>query len=325
MAAAPPAASAPAPVMAGAPRLSAAAAPAPRAPVSAAPPGPIRRPPAPPQPEPKKNPALKWAIVGGIVLVLGGGLYIGIPKLTEWQNAANAKRREIEKNSDGGQMGHIANLYDVLDATEPGGRGLGGGPRGGGPRQRREAGAGPIAVPGGDDEDMSPMAAAEKALPVVPPVYTLDVKAAQIPQGRVNGLISGSNFVADIVSVDPVGTAQALRFIQGKGPSPDRELLVYLHLKAGETVAGHNWTISSDMKGLDVPQVAKRWKPNPKFAAETKSFPTGYAMKLELGQLTNGAIAGKIFVALPDSDQSVVAGLFNIPARPVFHFKGEDF
>jgi hypothetical protein len=169
------------------------------------------------------------------------------------------------------------------------------------------------------------MMAAEKALPIVPPVYTLDVTAAQIPQGRVNGLISGSNFVADVVSVEPVGTAQALRFIQGKGPSADREILVYLHLKTGETVAGHTWTISKDMKGSDVPQVAKRWKPNPKFAAETKPFQTGYVMKLELGQMTNGAIAGKLFLALPDSDQTVVAGLFNIPARPVFHFRDEDF
>ena len=31
---------------------------------------------------------------------------------------------EIEKDADGGQVGHIADLYSVLDATEPGGRGL---------------------------------------------------------------------------------------------------------------------------------------------------------------------------------------------------------
>ena len=34
------------------------------------------------------------------------------------QENMNAKRREIEKNSDGGEVGHIANLYGVLDATE---------------------------------------------------------------------------------------------------------------------------------------------------------------------------------------------------------------
>jgi hypothetical protein len=33
-------------------------------------------------------------------------------------------------------------------------------------------------------------------------------------------------------------------------------------------------------------------------------------MKLELGEITNGVLPGKIFVALPDTEQSVVAGVF---------------
>ena len=33
------------------------------------------------------------------------------------------ERREAEKNSDGGEVGHIANLYTVLDATDPDKRG----------------------------------------------------------------------------------------------------------------------------------------------------------------------------------------------------------
>ena len=34
-------------------------------------------------------------------------------------------------------------------------------------------------------------------------------------------------------------------------------------------------------------------------------------MKLELGQITDGVIPGKIFIALPDTEQSVAAGVFN--------------
>jgi len=42
-----------------------------------------------------------------------------------------------------------------------------------------------------------------------------------------------------------------------------------------------------------MPSVAKRWKSNPKYAPEIKSFSFGYAMKLELGQMTeNGEIPG---------------------------------
>src|SRR5206468_6868954 len=92
--------------------------------------------------------------------------------------------------------------------------------------------------------------------------------------------------------------------------SPDQEILVYLHLKAGEKLSGHAWSISKDMKDPGLPQLVKRWKPDPKYAPQSKSFPTGYALKLELGQMSEGLIPGKIFLALPDPEQSLVAGLF---------------
>jgi hypothetical protein len=34
-------------------------------------------------------------------------------------------------------------------------------------------------------------------------------------------------------------------------------------------------------------------------------------MKLELGSLTNNLVPGKIYLALPDNEQTVVAGTFN--------------
>src|SRR5579859_5914969 len=65
------------------------------------------------------------------------------------------------------------------------------------------------------------------------------------------------------------------------------------------------------MSGVGVPQVTKLWKNNPRFAPAYKSFTSGYAMKLELGQAADGVVPGKIFLALPDPEQSVVAGNFN--------------
>jgi hypothetical protein len=95
---------------------------------------------------------------------------------------------------------------------------------------------------------------------------------------------------------------------QGKLASPDRDLLVYLHLKPGEKLAGHTWEITPDTKGG--PQVWKRWKPDPRYALKPQTYNTGYAMKLELGAVAGGEIPGKIFVALPDTEKSVVAGVF---------------
>ena len=149
-----------------------------------------------------------------------------------------------------------------------------------------------------------------KELPVLPVVWTLDLDKSKIPEGKVNGTITGTNFVPETVRLDKVGSSYLLRFLQGPTVSPDLAFMLYLHLNAGESFAGHTWTVSQDQKDKTQPQVVKLWKPNPKFAAKQKPFSSGYALKLELGKLDNGVIPGKIFLALPDPEQSVVAGVF---------------
>jgi hypothetical protein len=239
--------------------------------------------------------------VGVTVVGLGVGFYFGFTWVSGLQEKVNTKRREVEQQSDGGQVGHIADLYDVLDQTDPN-------------RYSRHGDGGP------DSETARILTAAETAagpgakrveLPLLPAKWTLDLGTVQIPEGRVNGTISGTNFVPDTVRVDLAGTAYVLDLRQGQGVSADRQMLVFLRLKPGETLAGRSWSVSKDMKGAGVPQVAKLWKPKPRFAPVRKNFSSGYAMKLEFGQMTDGVISGKIFLALPDEEQSVVAGVFS--------------
>lgn len=262
-----------------------------------------------PAPVKKKSPVLKYAPIAFIVLALGVGGYFGYPWLRGLQDRANAKRQAAEQDSGGGEAGHIVALNKVLDATEPGGSSID-------PRMARSMGSRQRANRVGQEtaapSDGSTNAAGASAdnQPLIPAVWTLDLGTAKIPQGNVNGMISGTNFVLETARVDPVGTAQVLRLVQGQIVSPDREILVYLHLKPGEKLGGQSLSISREMMGSAVPQVAKRWKPNPKFAPQLKSFYNGYAMKLELGQVADNAIPGKIFLALPDPEQSVVAGEF---------------
>ena len=252
---------------------------------------------------------MKWVTIGAVVVALGVGGYFGFGWLRQYQEKVNAKRRQIEKNSDGGEMGHIANVYDALDKTDPDRYDKGGTSRSGVPRQPRSGVGKPIPGTVADaagDPNKSPA----KELPVIPAVWTLDIATAKIPEVRANGKISGTNFVVETASLGIVGTAHVLSLRQGAAVSPDREILVYLHPKAGESLTGHVWTVSKDMKGSGVPQVAKRWKTNPKFAPLLKSFTAGYAMKLEFGQTNENELSGKIFIALPDAEQSVVAGVF---------------
>ncbi len=245
--------------------------------------------------------------IGAVIIVVAVGGYFGFGLVSSWQEKANAKRRDTEKQADGGQVGHIGDLYNVLDATDPDGRGAA---RSRASAPRTTPASLPGSVPAGTQEGQTPAQAAEKELPMVPAVWTLDLAKAKIPDGKANGTISGAGFVVESARVDPVGTAQVLSLRQGSGASADREILVYLHLNAGETLAGHTWSVSKEMKGAGVPSVLKRWKTDPKYAPRQLSFATGYAMKLELGPMGDGMIPGKIFLALPDAEQSVVAGAF---------------
>src|SRR5437773_1040690 len=63
--------------------------------------------------------ALKYAKIAAIIVVLGVGGYFGFVALEKYQEKTNDKRRESEKQSDGGEVGHIANLNNVLDQTDP--------------------------------------------------------------------------------------------------------------------------------------------------------------------------------------------------------------
>ena len=148
---------------------------------------------------------------------------------------------------------------------------------------------------------------APKELPVLPAVWTLDVDQAKIPEGKANGTLAGTNFMVENALCMP----QLLRLSQGAPAAPDREIQIFLRLSPGESVTGRTWTVTAkDPVGKDVPQVVKRWKPNPRYAAQSKTFSSGYAMKLELGGVEANMITGKIFLALPDPEQSVVAGVF---------------
>jgi hypothetical protein len=216
---------------------------------------------------------------GALIVVLGVGGYFGYQWYAKRQEQADAQPPQANSNAG--------------DRKSPAPSGV------------AKPIPGPAAEAGGD-----PAKPAEKELPVIPAVWTLDIGRAKIPESRANGRISGTNFVVETASLTVVGSAHVLSLRQGAVASPDREILVYLHPKAGESLTGHVWTVSKDMKGAVVPQVAKRWKPNPKFAPQRQAFSAGYAMKLEFGVSGEGEIPGKIFIALPDPEQSVVAGVF---------------
>jgi len=260
----------------------------------------------------KKGGALKTIILILVFVGCAAGGYFGFQKVKEMQDKSNAKAKG---DSDGGEFGHAKALYDVLDATDPGKMGRISGPRRGGPPPPAPAGNPTLAG--------NPANPAAPATPVavVSPIYTLDTNAIKIPQSRVNGMIAGTNFVSDGARLDPSPSAGAvvLRFYQGQVTSPDRAIFIYLRPKPGEKLAGHTWSVAPETKGG--PQIIKMWKPAPTAAQPvvlqpaSKTFATGYALDLELDQIAGGQLSGKIFLALPDPEQSVISGAFEAATK----------
>jgi len=161
------------------------------------------------------------------------------------------------------------------------------------------------------DAAAAPAPEPEKELPVLPAVWTLDITKAVIPVGKANGMIAGTNFMVETARLDQVGSAYLLQLLEGPPTSPDRGFRIFLYLNAGEAITNHTWTISRDQRGKGMPQVVKLARTNPRYQAQQKTVYSGYAMQLELGDITNGVIAGKIFLAVPpETEQSVVAGVF---------------
>jgi hypothetical protein len=280
--------------------------------VAAAPvaPRPQARPAAPRGAQPSRFSAKKITLIAAGVIAFGVFYYFGLGWADSFQKHFNEKQKEVAAKSGGGEMGHIANLYVMLDKTEPEHMG------------RDNIYTRPLTRHGGhataadmDMESYTPPPNPGEKLPVLPAEWTLDLPAAKIPEGRANGSLAGTNFVIQTASLQPASGAVILTLRQGDNAS-DAAFFVYLTMNPGETALGRTWSISKGTKGKGTPQIVKRSQPNARFAPVQKTFNSGYAMQLELGNPTNSWIPGKIFLALPDTDKTCLAGQFYIESSP---------
>jgi len=242
-----------------------------------------------------------------IALIAAGGFFYLMKRGAAVDSNIAEKTTAAAKESGGGDLGHIGELYNVLDATDP--------DKMRHPRLSKTEQAELKAEEAQYQSSIDAMKAdrakkAEESAKLATAEWTMDIDSAQTPSGRANGMLSGTNFVVDTSRIDRAGYAQVLTLRQGEGVAVNADILIYLTISPNEVVTNRTWTITRDMKGKGVPQIIKRWKTNPRYALSQKTFSTGYAMKLEIGSPTNGAIPGNITLSLPDTEKSYVAGEF---------------
>jgi DNA-directed RNA polymerase subunit RPC12/RpoP len=164
----------------------------------------------------------------------------------------------------------------------------------------------PVVVP----ETIEVKAASEPAQPVVTNItWSLEITNAIFPEVVAAGSIHGSNFVCERATL--YGGSLTLR--QGNSWPPDAGVTIQFFARQGEDLGGKSVEIASDQKP-PLPRVVLRWKDD-ESKPMTKAFSGGYVLKVTFGEVANGRLSGRIYLAMPDDSKSVVAGKFDAEIR----------
>jgi hypothetical protein len=140
--------------------------------------------------------------------------------------------------------------------------------------------------------------------------WTLQLDGVAIPAQPARGRMHGRPFAPETVTLEN----GRLRFRQGRDFFPDLELSVVLFEEDLNRLAGRTFAVPGS-RGTR-PHVWLSWKEPGQGSLQQKSFVDGYALRLELGQLTDGKLPGKIYVCVPDEEKSFLRGTFEMGGKP---------
>jgi len=101
-------------------------------------------------------------------------------------------------------------------------------------------------------------------------------------------------------------------FRQGWRTPQEMSVTIQLFARRGEDLAGQS--INIDASRTNAPKVVLRWK-NDQDRPVTQTVREGYALRMEFGPVTSGALPGKLYLCMPDEAKSWVAGTFEAEIR----------
>lgn len=139
-------------------------------------------------------------------------------------------------------------------------------------------------------------------------LWTLRLKDVKIPSTPAAGRVHGEDFLVERATLQG-GT---LNLRQGPAWPPDLGVTVNLFAKRGEDLAGQ--VVQIEATRTNAPRVTLRWK-NEAEQPVTKTFRTGYALRLEFGPVAGDRLPGKVYLCTPDDAKSYVAGTFTAEIR----------
>ncbi|MDY3555577.1 hypothetical protein R5W24_004720 [Gemmata sp. JC717] len=136
-------------------------------------------------------------------------------------------------------------------------------------------------------------------------VWELDPAKHAVPNAPVRGRVAGADVTPGVLV-----TAEEVIFRTPADTMQPLERSVTLRLAprvpgqpTPPPITGRSWKVDPKDAG---PEVWVEVKGQP-----ILSQPNGYALTLDLGTRKNGKVTGKVYVSLPDKDQTVLAGTFD--------------
>jgi hypothetical protein len=138
--------------------------------------------------------------------------------------------------------------------------------------------------------------------------WNMDLSAADFPDRPASGKIHSVNFTVEAALFS--GTSVVLEQTNGSS----RVMQLSSLLKPGESIANKSFNIATNDTNR-VPKITLAWRDAGAPKAGNEIFTNGYAMKLEFGALADGVLPGKIYLSLPDPEQSFVGGNFAITLK----------
>ena len=138
------------------------------------------------------------------------------------------------------------------------------------------------------------------------PGWRMDLKGLHIPEIIASGKIHSEDFTVENAKIK----AGILTLRQGEDFFADREVMIFLFLGKDEKPDGRTFHVSKE-SNVGVPHIHMKWKEKNGNVPETEMFIKDYAMRLELGTREEGKLPGRIYLALPDTSKSFIAGRFD--------------
>jgi hypothetical protein len=148
--------------------------------------------------------------------------------------------------------------------------------------------------------------------------WTLDLSKAVFPPTVAAGRLKGTGFKCERATVQ--GGKLTLRQ-GGPGGAPVMGVAIHLFARRGEDLGGKTIEITAN-RPPPLPRVSLRWEDAGQQPGR-EDILAGYALKLTFHKAANGRVGGKIYLCLPDSSESFVAGMFDAEIKKSAESKGQ--